>query len=47
MTGYSEVICQVSHDCLFADFIDNGELYTAILNVHHTRSRITLSVNLL
>src|SRR6266852_5041535 len=30
-----------------AGLVNNGELYTAFLNVHHTRSRITLRVDLL
>jgi hypothetical protein len=38
---------QHPHDCHSADFIDNGELYIAILNVHHTRSGITLRVDFL
>jgi hypothetical protein len=28
-------------DCFFANLINNGELYTAILNAHHTRSAVT------
>src|SRR6267378_862850 len=35
------------HNGFFAGLINNGELYTAVLNVHHTRSRITLRVDLL
>jgi len=35
------------HDCLFADLIDNGEFYSAFLNVLHARSGITLRVDLL
>jgi len=31
----------------FAGLINNGELHTAFLNVHHTGSRITLRVDLL
>lgn len=34
-------------DCLFADLIDNGELHTAFLKVHHRRGGITLRVDLL
>ncbi len=38
---------QYCHDCLSADLIDNGDLYSAFLNVHHTRSRIALREDLL
>ncbi len=38
---------QYPHDCLFADLIDNRKLHATILNVHHTRSGITLSKDLL
>ena len=38
---------QHPHDRHSADFIDNRELYTAILNVHHTRSGIALRIDLL
>ena len=38
---------QNRQDCFFADLINNGELYTAFLNVHHTRSGITLRADLL
>src|ERR1700687_3302902 len=35
------------HNGFFAGLVNNGEPYTAFLNVHHTRSRITLRVDLL
>ncbi len=38
---------QNRHDCFFADLINNGELYTTLLNVHHTGSGITLRVGFL
>jgi hypothetical protein len=38
---------QYGHDRRFPDLIDNGELYTALLNVHHARGGITLRVDLL
>src|ERR1700674_1704056 len=38
---------QNGDDRLFANLIDNRELYTAFLNVHHSRSGITLRVDLL
>ena len=33
------------HNCFFAALINNGELYTAVLKVQHTRSGITLRVD--
>src|SRR5260370_42308364 len=33
------------HDCFFADLIDNGEFYTAFLNVHDSRGGVTLRVD--
>ncbi len=38
---------QYPYDSLFADLVNNRQLYAAILNVHHTRGRIALSVDLL
>src|SRR5712664_3121208 len=38
---------QNRQDRFFADLIDDRELYTAFLNVHHARSGITLRVDLL
>ncbi len=35
------------HNGFFARLVNNGELYTAFLNVNHTRSTITLRVDLL
>ena len=35
------------HNGFFARLVSNGELYTAFLNVNHTRSTITLRVDLL
>src|ERR1700687_1686176 len=35
------------HNGFFARLVSNGELYTASLNVNHTRSTITLRVDLL
>ncbi len=34
------------HNSFFSGLIDNGELYTPFLKVHHTRGRITLRVDL-